>query len=93
MTTDFISPSSLAQFRLEAETGPTVLLFAGDARRLLALLDAQRAALKQMVMDCYQCKGSGWYKFRSAEGVRMSEPCEVCGQARKLLEIGVEDGE
>ncbi len=85
MTTDFISPNALAQFRLEAETG-TALLFGGDGKRLLALLDAQRAALEQMVMDCYQCKGSGWYKFRSAEGVRMSEPCEVCSPARKLLE-------
>ncbi len=46
MTTDYPSTAVLRQFRLEAETGPTVLLFAGDARRLLALLDAQRGALE-----------------------------------------------
>ncbi len=83
MTTDFPSPAVLRQFRLEAETGPTVLLFAGDARRLLSLLDAQRAALEWMAERCQVCGGCGNQWWRTDP-----EPCPVCGEARKLLDAG-----
>ncbi len=77
MTTDLISPDALAQFRLEAEAGGTTLLFSGDARRLLALLDAQRVALERMVEYCRVCQGGG--KIGSGWS------CPACGEARKLL--------
>ncbi len=83
MTTDFISSDSLAQFRLEAEAGGTALLFSGDARRLLALLDAQRAALERSIARCHQCLDDWKYGFAPC-----GELCPACGEARKLLAFG-----
>ncbi len=82
MTTDFISPSALAQFRLEAETG-TALLFGGDGKRLLALLDAQRAALERVVANCRDAYCTGLKRYADA-GYEL-EPCRICSAARKLL--------